>query len=184
MSKCIFFDDDNYPESLKEIKNPPKKLYYEGNISLLNSLCFSIVGSRDLTSYGKRIEKEFVKDLALRGITIVSGMAIGADSIAHKETINVGGKTIAVLGGGFNHIFPEGNEELFRKIIDSNGLVITEYEPEREAYSINFPKRNRIVSGLSKGVLIVEAKYRSGTSITANLAKEQGKKVFALPRKA
>ena len=156
-------------------------MYCEGNLEVLNSPCFSIVGSRDLTDYGRRIEKWIVRDLSLRGITIVSGMAVGADSVAHQVTLDNGGKTIAVLGCGFNHIFPEENIDLYQRIVREGGLVISEYSPETEAKSAYFPKRNRIVSGLSKGVLVVEAKYRSGTSITARLAKEQGKKVFALP---
>ena len=110
-------------------------------------------------------------------------MAIGADSVAHRECLENNGKTIAVMGGGFNHIYPSENIELYKKILDNDGLVITEYEDDKEAINTNFPKRNRIISGLSMGVLIVEAKYRSGSSITAKYAFEQGKKVFALPRK-
>lgn len=110
-------------------------------------------------------------------------MAIGADTVAHIETLNNGGKTIAVLADGFNHIYPKENIELYNRIIDNGGLVISEYEEDVEAKSQYFIERNRIVSGLSLGVLVVEAKSRSGTSITANLAKEQGRKVFAFPRK-
>lgn len=110
-------------------------------------------------------------------------MAVGADTVAHIETLNNGGKTIAVLGNGFNNIFPKENIELYERILASGGVVITEYEDDIEAESKNFIERNRIVSGLSFGVLIIEAKYRSGTSITARLAKAQGRKVFALPRK-
>ena len=148
---------------------------------MLNSLCFSVVGSRDLTPYGKRIEKKFVKELALRGITIVSGMAIGSDAVAHSEALENGGNTIAVLPCGFNHIYPKENIPLYRKILENNGLVITEYEANVSAESKLFLARNRIVSGLSEGVLIVEAKTRSGTSVTAKYAEEQNRKVFALP---
>ena len=183
MTEFIKINDAVFPENLKLIKNPPKRLFYKGNIELLNSLCFSVIGSRDLTNYGRQIEKKFVKDLVLRGITIVSGMAVGADCVAHKETLDYGGKTIAVLGSGFNHIFPQENIELYNRIIAEDGLVITEYEDDILPNSENFPKRNRIVSGLSLGLLVVEAKYRSGTSITVKLAKEQGKKIFAFPRK-
>lgn len=108
-------------------------------------------------------------------------MAIGADTVAHKETLENGGKTIAVLPCGFNKIYPKENAYLYKKIVENGGLVISEYEPNKEAESKLFLERNRIVSGLSKGLLVVEAKYRSGTSVTAKLAKEQGKKVFALP---
>ena len=110
-------------------------------------------------------------------------MAVGADMIAHSETLDNGGRTIAVLGSGFHHIFPEENIELYKRIIDRGGRVISEYEDDTEPFSKNFPERNRIVSGLSLGVLVVEAKFRSGTSITAKIAKDQGRKVFALPRK-
>lgn len=181
--KIIEIDDNNYSNSLRTIKDAPARLFCEGNIELLNTLCFSIVGSRALTPYGKRIEEKFVRELALRGITIVSGMAVGADTVAHKETLEVGGNTIAVLPCGLNNIYPCENIELFHKIIEDGGLVVTEYEENVEATDDKFLKRNRIVSGLSKGVLVVEAKHRSGTSVTARLAKEQGRKVFALPRK-
>lgn len=110
-------------------------------------------------------------------------MAIGADSVAHRECLNNGGKTIAVMGGGFDHIFPTENIDLYKRILDNGGLVITEYEDDKEAINTNFPKRNRLISGLSMGVLVVEAKYRSGSSITAKYAFDEGKKVFALPRK-
>lgn len=179
--QIINIDDKEYPSELRKEKYPPEKIYCEGNTNLLNSLCFSIVGSRDLTNYGKRIEQKFVKDLALRGITIVSGMAVGADTVAHKETLNYGGKTIAVLPCGFHQIYPECNESLYHEIIEKDGLVISEYPPDQEVCSSFFLKRNRIVAGISKGLLVVEAKYRSGTSVTAKFAKEQGKPVFAFP---
>ena len=181
--KIIKIDDKEYSSSLRKIKDEPKKLFCEGNIELLNTLCFSVIGSRKLTQYGKRIEEKFVRELALRGITIVSGMAVGGDSVAHKETLEVGGNTIAVLPCGLKNIYPKENIELFHKIVDNGGLAITEYEENVEATDDKFLKRNRIVSGLSKGVLVVEAKHRSGTSVTARLAREQGRKVFALPRK-
>ena len=146
MTKFIDITDDKYPQNLKEIKNPPKKLYYEGDINLLKSLCFSVVGSRNLTDYGRYIEKNFVKYLSCRNITIVSGLAIGADSVAHEECLKNDGKTIAVLGGGFNHIFPKENVKLYEKIINEGGLVITEYDKNYEALGKNFPKRNRIIS--------------------------------------
>ena len=181
MIKCINLEDNIFPENLKCIKNPPTKLFYEGDINLLNSLCFSVVGSRDLTNYGRRIEKKFVKELSLRGITIVSGMAVGADTVAHSETLKYNGRTIAVLPCGLNNIYPKENIELYKNIVDSGGLVISEYENNVEAESKRFLERNRIVSAVSYGLLVVEAKHRSGTSVTAGLAKEQGKKVFAIP---
>ena len=177
----IDFDDDKYPDSLRNIKNPPQRLYYKGNIDLLNYDSIAIIGSRDITEYGKNIERKFVKDIALRDIVIVSGMAIGADRIAHEETLNNGGKTIAVMGTGFNHIYPVENVDIYNRILDENGLVITEYSDDTKFKSSNFPNRNRIISGLSKAILVIEAEYRSGTSITAKLGWEQGKRVYAIP---
>lgn len=177
----IDFDDDKYPDSLRDIKNPPQRLYYKGNIDLLNYDSIAIIGSRDITEYGKNIERKFVKDIALRDIVIVSGMAIGADRIAHEETLNNGGKTIAVMGTGFNHIYPVENVDIYNRILDENGLVITEYSDDTKFKSSNFPNRNRIISGLSKAILVIEAEYRSGTSITAKLGWEQGKRVYAIP---
>lgn len=184
MTDFIDFDDEKYSENLRKIKNPPKRLYYKGDINLLNTPCFSVVGSRELTDYGQHVEKRFVNHIALRGITIVSGLAVGADGVAHKEALDLGEKTIAVIGGGFNHIFPPENIKLYERIVNEGGLVISEYKDDVEASSQNFPIRNRIIAGLSLGVLVVEAKARSGSGITARYAKEQGKKVFAFPRKA
>ncbi len=173
--------DNNYPEQLKRIKNPPKAIYAEGNIELLKTNIFSIIGSRACSKRGEKLAEKFTKDLVYQNLTIASGMAVGIDTIAHKTTLEEQGKTIAVLANGLNHIFPEENKELYGQIIKNGGLVITEYPPEEQAKSKNFLERNRIVSGLALGILVVEAAYRSGTSVTANLAKEQGKKVFALP---
>jgi DNA processing protein len=170
-----------YPELLKQISKVPKKLYALGNVELLNKPGIAIVGSRNASNYGMRVCKYFASGLAKKNIPIISGMAIGIDSIAHKEAIKFNSPTIAVLGTGFNNIFPKENEKLMQEILNTNGLVITEYSPETEYKSSNFPKRNRIISGLSLGVLVIEAAYRSGTSITANYAIEQGKKLFAVP---
>jgi len=181
--KIIKLNKNEFPEKLKNIKNAPRKLYLIGNKELLFEECFGIVGTRKITEYGIENCKNFTKELVLRNIPIVSGMAIGTDSIAHKTAIEYGGKTIAVLGSGFNNIFPKENIELFNEIIKTNGLVITEYEMDVEPFKENFPKRNRIVTALSEGILVIEAGYRSGTSITVNNAKCQGKLVFALPGK-
>ena len=121
------------------------------------------------------------KDLAKQDITVVSGLAKGIDTAAHRGALEGGGKTIAVLGCGFNHIYPEENSQLFKQIIESGGAIISEYSPNTYAKSQYFLERNRIVSGLSLGVLVIEAAYRSGTSVTAALAKKQGKKVFCIP---
>lgn len=166
---------------MKKIKNPPAVLYAVGNLELLNKDCIAIVGTRNITEYGINNCKYFAKKLTQNGIPIISGMALGTDTVAHKTVIQYGGETIAVLGSGFNNVFPKENLGLFEKIIENNGLVITEYPENIVAKSKNFLQRNRIVSGLSEGVLVIESAYRSGTSVTAKLAYSQGKKVMALP---
>lgn len=179
--EVITMEDDRYPSQLRNIKNPPKQLYTNGNISLLKTNIISIIGSRSCSENGIELTRKFSKELVYQGITVASGMAIGIDTIAHQTTLQEKGETIAVLGNGFNHIFPKENEGLYQQIIKKGGLVITEYPPEEKAKSKNFLERNRIVSGLALGILVIEAAYRSGTSVTAKLAREQGKKVFALP---
>lgn len=152
-----------------------------GNIELLQKPSIAIVGSRDATKYGKKYASQFASSIANSNITIVSGLAMGIDSIAHENSIEKEGKTIAVLGSGFNHIYPRENEELFKKIIEKGGLVISEYPPNTEPDLKVFPFRNRIIAGLSMAVLVVEAKFRSGSSVTARYAFKQGKEVFCLP---
>lgn len=174
-------NDKLYPSILKHIKNPPKYLYCNGNINLLESPGIAIIGSRVCTNYGKRIAIKFSKGLSEYGITIVSGMAKGIDSFAHNGALEAGGNTIAVIPCGFNNIYPKENKDLYEKILENNGLIITEYEENEEADSKKFLERNRIVSGLTIGTLVIEGGYRSGTSITANLAKKQGKNVFCIP---
>lgn len=179
--KIINKEDKNYPQKLLKIKNAPEQLYVLGNEELLNKQSLAIVGSRDCTEYGHKQAVRFAKEIAKEDICIVSGMAIGIDGAAHigaKEEI---GKTIAVLGSGFHHIFPEENEDLFYSILENGGCIISEYAPEVEKESRHFPERNRIISGLSDGVLVVEAKKKSGSGITARLAKEQNKKVYCIP---
>lgn len=172
----------DYPKMLKEISNPPEKLYVEGNLKNLNSPCLAVVGSRNCTEYGEKWCKYFVRELVKYGITIVSGMALGIDSIAHKTALKYGGKTIAVLPCGFNNIFPEENINLYKKIIENDGTVVTEYDLNAKAGYQKFLQRNRIVSGLSMGVLVVEAAYRSGTTVTARHALIQKRDVFCIPR--
>lgn len=177
----IHFQDNGYPEKLRKIKNPPPKLYAIGNLELFKKPSLAIVGTRHITKYGIKNCRYFAQEIVKKDIPIVSGMAVGTDSVAHKTALEFGGETIAVLGSGFKHIFPRENIGLFEKIIDNNGLIITEYSPEITPKSERFLERNRIVSGLSEGVLIIEAAYRSGTSVTAKLAYSQGKVVMALP---
>ena len=171
------------PNKLKNIKDAPERLYLIGNRSLLYKESFGIVGTRRITEYGISACKYFAEEFAYRRIPVVSGMAIGTDSIAHSSILENRGETIAILGSGFNNIYPEENIELFNKIIETNGLIITEYESFVKPNKENFPRRNRLISAISEGILIIEAGYRSGTSITARYAKEQGKTIFAVPRK-
>ena len=147
----------------------------------MNNPIISIVGSRSCSENGKSLARKFAYELSQCGITIASGLAKGIDTVAHLYSYKEKGKTIAVLPNGFNHIFPKENIGLYEKILDNGGLVISEYSPDIKAKSKYFLERNRIVSGLSLGVLVVEAAHRSGTSVTAKLAQTQGRKVFALP---
>lgn len=177
----ITIENSIYPQKLKEITNPPKQLYLEGNVQLLNENSIAIIGSRNCSENGKQLTRKFAYELSKQGLIIISGMAKGIDTIAHEETINAKGKTIAVLGSGFNNIFPKENSKLYKKILENEGLIISEYAPEVQVQSKQFLERNRIVSGLSIGILVIEAGYRSGTSVTAKIAKKQSRKVFVLP---
>lgn len=177
----IKIGDEIYPEQLRKIKNPPKQLYLKGNIELLKQNCIAIIGSRSCTKNGENLTKKFASELSGQGLTIVSGMAKGIDAIVHRKTIDENGKTIAVLGSGLNYIFPKENEGLYYDILKSGGLIISEYSPNVEPNSKMFLERNRIVSGISIGILVIEAMDRSGTSVTARLTTQQGRKVFVLP---
>ena len=177
----IEINDREYPKILNKINKPPKQLYIEGNIELLKTPAIAIIGSRKCSEYGEKMAKKFSRELSLYGLTIVSGLAEGVDSFAHSEALEVGGNTIAVLPSGFKNIFPKCNQKLYEKILYNKGLIISEYQEEEVATSNKFLERNRIISGLSIGVLVVEGGYRSGTSVTANLAKKEGKKIFCIP---
>ena len=177
--KTIGLKDEEYPRLLKEISNPPEKIYIEGGF-LPDELCFAVVGTRRPTSYGIEAAKYFTRGLSEAGFTIVSGLALGIDTICHQEALNCGKRTIAVLGSGVANITPLTNRKIGEKII-KNGAVISEFPENYPAMKQNFRQRDRIISGLSYGVLVVEAPERSGTSITANAALEQGREVFAVP---
>lgn len=181
MEQIIDVSHQCYPKELLKIKDIPLKLHIIGNENLLNKKCIAIVGSRNCTAYGFKIAKQFAKELSQNDITVVSGLALGIDSAAHIGALEGRGGTIAVLGHGLKYMFPKENEDLYKRILDNKGCIITEYDFDVEPNSKNFPKRNRIVSGISMGVLIVEAKSKSGSTITARLAKEQGKNVFCVP---
>jgi len=180
-SKIIKITDKKYPKKLLEIKNPPKQIYILGNEKLLYKDSIAIVGSRECTPYGAKYAKEFAKKISQKEICIVSGMALGIDTAAHSGALKEKGHTIAVLGAGFNNIYPEENVELFNQILENDGLIISEYPPSTKVNLTKFPYRNRIISALSMGVLVVEAKHRSGSTVTAKYAKEQNKKLFSIP---
>lgn len=180
--KIIEKEDESYPKQLLKIKQPPKKLYLLGDERLLQNPSLAIVGSRSCSEYGIKHTKEFAKKIAEAGITIISGLALGIDTVAHEAAQNCTGKTIAVVGCGLNCIYPKENKELFKSILENGGCIISEYEPNEEINMQNFPKRNRIISGLAEGVLVIEAGYRSGSMITGRFGLEQRKKVFCIPR--
>jgi len=180
--KKISIEDKNYPKLLKEIKNGPKSLYYRGEIFPKEN-CFAIVGTRKFSPYGKQVTLEIAGDLAETGLTIVSGLAPGIDTFAHLAVVERGKRTIAVLGTGLDEksIYPQSNLKLAKKILETKGCLISEYPPETRGTNFTFPQRNRIISGLSLGVLVVEAKEKSGALITAEWAKKQKRLVFAIP---
>lgn len=179
--KKIELGDDNYPEKLKNIYAKPQSLYLLGDERILNSKAIAIVGCRDCTDYGKNNAYKFAYELAKKGVCIISGLARGIDTYAHIGALKANGKTIAVLGCGLNIIYPPENLRLYQEIVRSGGAIITEFPLGTKPEKLNFPIRNRIISGLSNGVLVVEAKKISGTSITVNYALEQGRDVYAIP---
>ena len=172
---------NNYPITLNNIDTPPYVIYYKGNLNLLNTNCFAVVGSRHITSYGKMATEKFTIDLVKAGFTIVSGLASGVDTVAHSVSLDNKGNTIAVLAGGLDDIYPSTNINLAKRIIENNGLIISETRPGKKTDAYMFPIRNRIIAGLSKGVLITEAQEKSGVIHTKNYAIEYGKDVFAVP---
>lgn len=184
----INIQDIWYPKILKEIYDPPLSLYIRGNKKILNDKNISIIGCRECSDYGKKAAKYFAYNLSKEGFNIVSGLAKGIDSYSHygsicaqKESAYCCGKTIAVLGNGLDSIYPKENYNLANEIIKSGGSIISEYPCGTKPEKMNFPERNRIVSGLSKSVIVVEAKEKSGTLITVDFALEQGREVFAVP---
>lgn len=171
-----------YPERLRNINDPPKEIYCLGNLELLNyKTNIAIIGSRNCSLYGERAAKDFAFNLAKEDICIVSGLARGIDSFSHIGALNAKGKTIAVLGSGLDNIYPKENIKLVEEIIKNDGLVISEYPLGTKPLKYHFPARNRIISGLSESVLVVEARRNSGTNITVDFALEQGKDVFVIP---
>ena len=172
--------DEEYPELLRQIPDPPVTLFYKGNLSLLRMPTLGVVGSRTPSMYGREIVQRFVPTIAAAGVTVVSGLAMGIDTEAHRRAIQAGGKTIGVLGGGIDICYPQRNYQIYEEMCESH-LVVSEYPPGTAPIGIQFPLRNRIISGLSLGLLVVEARKRSGTLITADAALDQGRSVYAVP---
>jgi len=172
--------NDCYPNNLVDLEDAPLILYYKGDLSLANKTSISVVGSRKPTAYGKMATERIVRDLASAGVVIVSGLAYGVDSIAHRATLECGGKTIAVLGGGFDHIYPPDHQSLAYEIANK-GLLISEQRPKKLSSKYLFPLRNRIIAGISDGTLITEASIKSGTIHTKDFALDYGKIVYAVP---
>ncbi|ONI43387.1 DNA protecting protein DprA [Candidatus Epulonipiscioides gigas] len=170
----------NYPEALSHINEPPIVLYGKGNKEALSEISIAIVGSRNCSDYGFQMATKFARELAEVGVCVISGLATGIDSCAHRGSLAVPNKTLAVLGTGVDICYPKTNMSLYNKIID-NGYIISEYAPETKPITYHFPQRNRIISGLSLGVLVVEAAQKSGSLITATHALNQGKLTFAIP---
>lgn len=171
------------PERLQSIAQPPQQLYCTGAVELLEQPSIAVVGSRALTSYGERACQWLVPDLVKAGLVIISGLATGIDAMAHRSALACGGKTIAVLGTGLDHrvLFPAAHASLAADIVASGGLLVTEYEALVSAQRWHFPARNRIIAGLSLGVVVIEASLKSGALLTANFALEANREVFAVP---
>jgi DNA processing protein len=177
----LTWNSEAYPSYLREIDGAPPLVYVHGSLEEIDRWAVAVVGTRRLTSYGRQVTQELVTGLVLNGVTIVSGLARGIDAIAHKSALDHGGRTIAVLGSGPDCIYPPENRSLARQIVNGRGAVISEYGMGVQPEAKNFPPRNRIISGLSLGVIVVEAGDRSGAGITARFALEQGRDVFAVP---
>ena len=177
---AVTWFSSDYPAQLKDIHDSPYVLFCKGNVKLLSSDCLAVIGTRKVSSYGRRVAKDFTAILS-EYFTIVSGLAYGVDSIAHETTLDEQGATIAVLGGGILNIYPATNQGLADRIVANGGLIVTEYGLRIEPFPYHFPHRNRIVSGLSRGVLVCQAPAKSGTMSTVDLALDQGRDVFVIP---
>lgn len=177
----ITIQDEKYPQKLKNISNPPIVLYIKGNSNILQNKALAMVGCRLCTEYGEIVAKHISYDLAKNNVTVISGLARGIDTYSHMGAIAGNGKTIAVVGNGLDIVYPNENKILAEKIIETGGAIISEYIVGTKPEKKNFPERNRIISGLSEGVIVVEARARSGTFITVDYALEQGREVYAVP---
>jgi DNA processing protein len=177
---CIYLDNPEFPPLLREIANPPSCLWTRGDRSLFSCTAIAVVGARDATREGLEIAYQIAADLSLAGVVVVSGLARGVDAAAHTGALDAKGKTIAVLGTGIDRVYPSENKALHERIA-SQGLLVTEFAPGSPPDLFHFPQRNRIISGLSKAVVVVEAREKSGSLITARLAGEQGRDVMVVP---
>ena len=178
--KCLTIISNNYPDNLRRLAQPPYVLFYVGNIELLNTDIVAMVGTRNPSTYGKLVTEKFAKVLAKNGITIISGLASGVDKISHEGALSVDGNTIAVLGGGFDHIFPAMNVNLARDIA-KKGLILTEYFVNVSPTKYTFPARNRIIAGLSDLIIITEAGKKSGSLYTMEFGAEIGVDTYCVP---
>ncbi len=181
--KLINIEDGIYPEKLKNIYDKPISLYAKGNIEILKDFSLAVIGCRENSVYGEKIAKAVTKGIVQNKVVTISGLAKGIDSICHKETLRNKGKTIAVIGSSLDIIYPFENKGLAEEIVKNGGCIVSEYPLGTKPEKMNFPARNRIISGLSNGVIVVEAKKKSGTMTTVDFALEQGKTVFTIPRK-
>lgn len=177
----VTFYDETYPAILRETYDFPLVLFTKGNSSLLNSDCIAVVGTRTPTRYGQKVADSFSRDFARAGLTVVSGFARGVDSVAHKACVSMDSPTIAVFASGLDVCYPAEHKGLYESILSSGGLVVSEYPLGTKPLQYHFPERNRIISGLSRGVFLPEATLKSGSLITARLAVEQGKELFVVP---
>ena len=178
--QVLIWDDDNYPVRLREINNAPPVLYLRGSLEAEDEWAVAIVGTRRITPYGRQVAERIAVKLANSGITVVSGLALGVDTVAHQTSLDAGGRTLAVLGCGVDRVYPPQNRGLAEKVI-ANGALISDYAPGTPPEASNFPPRNRIISGLSLAPVVVEAGVKSGALITADFALEQSREVFAVP---
>ncbi|MBU1026266.1 MAG: DNA-processing protein DprA, partial [Candidatus Margulisbacteria bacterium] len=178
--KISTLDDKNYPKSLKNIFDPPSILYQSSCLLPKDEKAIAIVGTRRASHYGKKVARDLARELSSLGLTIVSGMALGIDTAAHEGALEAGGRTIAVLGCGIDVCYPPRNKGLMERIKQS-GAIVSEFPPGTEPEGWTFPQRNRIISGLSLGTIVIEGGYKSGAMITAKLALDQGREVFAIP---
>ena len=179
--KMTCWDSADYPNPLKRIPGSPPTLYIKGDLIEADKFAVAIVGTRKMTAYGREMTEAIATGLARNGVTIVSGLARGVDTVAHQAALDAGGRTIAVLASGIDHIYPPENRTLAAQIADGHGAIVTEHAPGVRPEQKNFPPRNRIISALALGSLIVEAGEKSGSLITANFAQEQGRRIFAVP---